>query len=190
MIRLALFASGAGSNVYNIIQHFSHNQNIEVSAVLSNKEEAGALNHAKNAGIDTLVFDKNDFTNTNKVYSYLSEKNIDFIVLAGFLWKVPSSLIENYVGKIINVHPALLPSYGGKGMYGMNVHKTVVEAKESESGITIHQVNENYDEGAIIARFTCELEKDESPESLAQKIHKLEKMHFPSTIEEYINSKD
>lgn len=189
MIRLALFASGAGSNVYNIIEYFKKNKGVEIVAVLSNNPEAGALNHAQNAGIETLIFSRQEFFNTDKVLNFLREKMVDNIILAGFLWKIPENMIIEYPNKIINVHPALLPKYGGKGMYGSNVHKAVVAAKEKESGITIHQVNENYDEGAIIAQYTCSLDTDETSETLAKKIHILEKEYFPETIEKFIHQK-
>jgi len=185
-MNIALFASGTGSNVYNIIQHFKSNDLINVVAVLSNKEDAGALNHAKNEAIPTLTFTKEEFTSSIKVEEFLAGKKVDLIVLAGFLLKVPESLIDLYPNKIINVHPALLPNYGGKGMYGMNVHKAVIKANEEKSGITIHLVNENYDEGASIAQFECPLTESDTAQTLAQKISVLEKAHFPKTIEEFI----
>ena len=187
MIRLALFASGTGSNVYNIIQYFKDREDVEVVSVLSNKESAGALNHAKNAGIDTLVFNKQDFSASDNVLNYLKSKKVDFVVLAGFLWKIPSSMVTEFESKIINVHPALLPKYGGKGMYGANVHKAVLESGDQESGITIHKVNENYDEGATIAQYTCGIDQGETMVSLTAKIHELEKEYFPRTIDNYIH---
>ena len=145
-IKIALFASGTGSNVFNIINHFADNDKVEVVSVLSNKPQAGALNHGKNAGIETFVFNRDQFENTDEVLNYLRSVKADYLILAGFLWKIPANLIQAYEGKMLNVHPALLPSYGGKGMYGMNVHNAVVANKEVESGITIHEVNEFYDE--------------------------------------------
>ena len=185
-MNIALFASGTGSNVYNIIQYFKSNHLINVVAVLSNKSNAGALNHAKNAGIPSLTFSKKDFTSAITVEEFLAERKVDLIVLAGFLLKVPESLIDLYPNKIINIHPALLPNYGGKGRYGMHVHNAVIAAQEKKSGITIHLVNENYDDWATIAQFECGLNAHDTPQSLAQKVSGLEKSHFPRTIEEYI----
>ena len=185
-MNIILFASGTGSNVYNIIQHFKSNDLINVVAVLCNKAGAGALNHAKNAGIPTLTFSKEEFDNSIKVEEFLAERKVDLVILAGFLLKVPQSLIDLYPNKIINIHPALLPDYGGKGMYGMNVHNAVIAAKEKKSGITIHLVNERYDEGATIAQFECSLNESDTPQTLAQKVSVLEKSYFPKTIEEYI----
>ncbi len=185
-MNIILFASGTGSNVYNIIQHFKSNDLINVVAVLCNKADAGALNHAKNAGIPTLTFSKEAFVSSIIVEEFLAERKADLLVLAGFLLKVPESLIDLYPNKIINLHPALLPDYGGKGMYGMNVHNAVIAAKEKKSGITIHLVNERYDEGATIAQFECSLSEMDTPQTLAQKVSVLEKSYFPKTIEEYI----
>ena len=185
-MNIALFASGTGSNVYNIIQHFKSNDFINVVAVLSNKTDAGALNHAKNAGVQSLTFSKKEFTSAITVEEFLAAKKVELVVLAGFLLKVPESLIDLYPNKIINIHPALLPNFGGKGMYGMNVHNAVIAAKEKKSGITIHLVNEKYDDGATIAQFECDLNEHDTPQSLAQKVRVLEKAHFPKTIEEYI----
>lgn len=184
-MNIALFASGTGSNVYNIIQYFKSNDLINVVAVLCNKAGAGALSHAKNAGINTLTFSKEEFDNLIKVEEFLAGRKVDLLVLAGFLLKVPESLIDLYPNKIINLHPALLPDYGGKGMYGMNVHNAVIAAKEKKSGITIHLVNEKYDDGAIIAQFECSLNEHDTPQTLAQKVSVLEKVYFPKTIEEY-----
>ncbi len=188
-IKIALFASGTGSNVYNIIQHFKSNASVEVVAVLSNKPSAGALNHAKNADIPTLVFNREEFYQSNKVENYLKEKETDYVILAGFLWKIPESLVNQFEGKMLNVHPALLkemPQFGGKGMYGMNVHNAVIASGQTMSGITIHQVNEKYDDGAIVESFKCDITAEDTAESLAQKIHGLEKTHFPTTIEQFI----
>ena len=185
-MNIALFASGTGSNVFNIIQHFKSNDLINVVAVLSNKENAGALSHAKNENVPTLTFSKEEFNSSIKVEEFLAEKKVDIIVLAGFLLKVPDTLIDLYPNKIINVHPALLPNYGGMGMYGIHVHRAVIEAKERKSGITIHLVNEKYDDGATIAQFECSLTESDSVQDLAKKISVLEKSFFPKTIEEYI----
>lgn len=187
MTRLALFASGTGSNVFNILTYFKDRNDVAVVAVLSNNPNAGALQHAKNFGVDTLVFTKQMFE--NEVLDYLKSKEVDVVVLAGFLWLVPPVIVKAYPNKIINVHPALLPNYGGKGMYGMNVHQAVIENKEPKSGITIHLVNEKYDEGAILAQFECDVEETDTPDDLATKIHALEKAYFPNTIDRFIHKK-
>jgi phosphoribosylglycinamide formyltransferase 1 len=185
--RIALFASGTGSNVFNVIQHFNNHPTIEVVVVLSNKSTAGALNHGKNAHIDTFVFTKEQFIG-DEVLNYLKSKKIDFVVLAGFLWKIPFNLLDAYAGKMINIHPSLLPKFGGKGMYGKYVHEAVVANKENKTGITIHQVNEQYDEGNIVAQFEVSVDILDTPETVASKISALEKAHFPQVIEQFILS--
>lgn len=185
-MNIALFASGAGSNVYNIIHYFKQNEGINVVAVLSNKKDAGALGHADDAGVPTFSFTKDEFSSSNKVDEFLNERKVDFLVLAGFLLKVPQRLISCYPNKIINIHPALLPNYGGKGMYGMKIHNAVIKARESKSGITIHLVNEHYDEGAQIDQFECSVNGSDTVQTLAKKISVLEKAHFAKTIEKYI----
>jgi len=184
--KLALFASGTGSNVFNIITHFDKHPTISVDLVLSNNANAGALQHASNAGIKTFVFDKEDLYNSNTVLNQLKQAEIDYIILAGFLWKIPNNIIELYTNKILNVHPSLLPKYGGKGMYGKHVHTAVLKNKEKQTGITIHLVNEKYDDGNIIAQFTCAISPTETLQTLQKKISKLEKENFPITIEKYI----
>jgi phosphoribosylglycinamide formyltransferase-1 len=184
-IRLALFASGTGSNVFNIISHFKNSSTIEVASVLSNKTDAGALNHAKNANIETLVFDKAQFSD-GVVTNYLISKDIDFVILAGFLWKIPDGLIHQFPDKIINIHPSLLPKFGGKGMYGTHVHEAVVAHKETKTGITIHLVNEHYDEGRIIKQFEVAVIPSDTVKDVAAKISVLEKTYFPKTIQEFI----
>lgn len=150
MIKIALFASGSGTNAENIVNYFKNNANIKISLIASNNSEAYVLQRAKKLSVPTLVFNRNDFYKSDKILDYLKQKDIDFIVLAGFLWLIPSNLTKNYVNKIINIHPALLPAYGGKGMYGGKVHESVILNNEKQSGITIHYVNERYDEGKII----------------------------------------
>ena len=180
---IAIFASGSGSNAENIANHFSTDKNVSIRLILTNKPDAFVVERAKKLNISCLIFDKEDFYQTDKIMKALSSNKIDFIVLAGFLWLVPDNILEEYGGKIINIHPALLPSYGGKGMYGDKVHKAVVENREVESGITIHYVNKNYDEGSIIFQAKCPVEPNDTPESVASKVHALEYKFFPIVIE-------
>ncbi|MFT3994882.1 MAG: phosphoribosylglycinamide formyltransferase [Dysgonomonas sp.] len=186
MIKIAIFASGSGSNAENIINYFAKNESIEISLIVSNKKDAFVLERAQKKGIKSVVFSKSDFENSNKVIDCLKENEIDFIVLAGFLLKVPANLLKDYPNKIINIHPALLPKFGGKGMYGDNVHKAVIEAKEKESGITIHYINGNYDEGATIFQAKCLVEPEDTYEDIAKKVHTLEYTHFPIIIEKVL----
>ena len=185
MKRIVILASGSGTNAENIIKYFKNSDSIRVVKVLSNKKSAKVLDRAAKFGIENESFSRTDFEITNKMLKFLIDK-ADYIILAGFLWKIPQSIIEAFPNKIINIHPALLPKYGGKGMYGMHVHSAVVENKEKESGITIHYVNENYDEGAIIFQSKVEVSSEDSAEDVAQKIHKLEYAHFPKVIENVI----
>jgi len=182
---IAIFASGAGSNARKIIDYFEGSAQIKVSLIVSNVATAGVLAIAKEKGIPTLLINKTEFTATGYVES-LQNADIHFIVLAGFLWKVPEVLVRNFPKAIINIHPALLPKYGGKGMYGAKVHEAVIAAKETESGITIHWVNEHYDEGAIIFQANCTLDANDTPDTLANKIHSLEHTHFAPTIEKLL----
>ncbi len=186
MKNIAIFASGSGSNAENIAKYFEGKQNVYISSILTNKSDAYVLNRAENLGIPSLVFSKEDFVNSTKVIDYLKELEVDAIVLAGFLWKVPSELIKSFPDKIINIHPALLPNYGGKGMFGMNVHNAVIENKEKESGITIHLVNEEYDKGAILLQARTSIEEGDNAEDLAQKIHALEYAYFPVAVEAWL----
>lgn len=190
MKNIAIFASGEGTNAQNIIDYFkSGDLGLKVKLILSNNPKANVLNRAKDAGIPTYIFDRNSFYESDQIIETLKSENIDLVVLAGFLWKIPERLIQNFTNKIINIHPALLPKYGGKGMYGMNVHKAVVEAKEKQSGISIHFVNEHYDEGQLISQHTCMIEDADTPEILAQKIHQLEMEFFPKVILKLITDK-
>ncbi len=185
-IHIAIFASGAGSNARKIIEYFENKGlRIKVSLIVCNVPGAGVLEIAKEKGIPSLIINKADFTATGYVES-LQNADINFIVLAGFLWKVPEVLVKAYPKAIINIHPALLPKYGGKGMYGARVHEAVIAAKEKESGITIHWVNEHYDEGAIIFQAKCSIDASDTAESLANKIHALEHAHFAPTIEKLL----
>lgn len=187
MKHIAIFASGEGTNTQNIIDHFKQSDKIKVSLVVSNQPAANVLNRAKNSGIPSLIIDRSSFYESDKTIERLKSEKIDLIVLAGFLWMIPEQLIKAFPNKIINIHPALLPKYGGKGMYGSRVHAAVVEAKEEQSGISIHYVNEKYDEGKIISQHVCGLSKNESAESLAKKIHELEQLHFPKVIEKLLS---
>jgi len=184
--RVVILASGAGSNAGNIIRHFRNVDGAEVVAICSNKETAGVLKIAEEEEVESFVFSKSDLEDSDVVDQFLAEKNPDLIVLAGFLLKFPERLINVYPNKIINLHPALLPKFGGKGMYGINVHRAVVEAKEKETGITIHYVNENYDEGAIIAQFSSAVLEGDTAENVQDKIKLLEQSYFPKTVEKVI----
>ena len=179
---IAIFASGDGSNAQNIIDYFKSNKKAKVALVISNKSTANVLNRAKNANIPTLIVDRASFYETEKTIDCLKTAHIDLIILAGFLWMIPENLVKAFPNKIVNIHPSLLPKFGGKGMYGMNVHKAVIEAKEKESGITIHFVNEEYDKGKIISQHTCLVSESDSADSLANKIHQLEYDYFPKAI--------
>lgn len=186
MIKIAILASGSGSNAENISRYFYDHKNIKISYILSNKRDAFVLERAKKLGIPSKVFSNKEMKEQVDLLNLLKVE-ADFIVLAGFLLKVPENIIKAFPNKIINIHPALLPNYGGKGMYGMHVHRAVKENKESETGITIHFVNENYDEGAIIFQAKTSLTAEDSPETIAEKIHTLEQEHFPRVLEEVIS---
>jgi phosphoribosylglycinamide formyltransferase-1 len=187
MTSIAIFASGAGSNARKIIEHFSHHPKVRVDLIVCNKPNAGVLNIADEHGIPTLILDKEQFFRGNAYVDEFKVDDIDFIVLAGFLWKVPDALIHAYPGKIVNIHPALLPKYGGKGMYGNFVHEAVIANKEKESGISIHLVDEVYDHGKIIFQAKCEVKEDDTPESLAARIHELEHKHYAKVIEQLVS---
>ncbi len=186
MRNIAIFASGSGTNAENIIKYFSTRNTAQVSLVLSNKRQALVLKRAEALNIRTLFFEYKEFYITGKVLRYLALYKIDFIVLAGFLWLVPETIIEHFQGRIINIHPALLPLYGGKGMYGDAVHKAVLQNKDAKSGITIHYVDKLYDKGDIIFQTHCKVEKGETPDSLANKVHALEYLHYPKIIEDMV----
>lgn len=186
MKNISIFASGSGTNAENIIKYFSNTTTARVNLVLSNKPEAMVLKRAAALDIKTFVFDRHDFYETERVLEKLVGCNTDFIVLAGFLWLVPVNILEHFSGRIVNIHPALLPSYGGKGMYGDAVHKAVIDSGDTESGITIHYVDNNYDKGKIIFQAHCRIEKEDTPQTLASKVHQLEYLHFPRVIEELV----
>ena len=191
-INIAIFASGSGSNAENITQYLLSPQNkgagIEVSLILSNKADAYVLERAHRLGVKSAVFSKREMEESSVVDTILAERRIDFIILAGFLLKFPERLVGRYQNRIINIHPALLPKYGGKGMYGERVHQAVIAAKERESGITIHLVNEVYDNGPHLFQAKCNITEEDTPETLAAKIHQLEAQHFPSVVFDYIRS--
>ena len=182
--KLVLLASGEGSNVENIIKHFELNSNIEVVLVAGNNKKAYVFERVKKYGIDTFVFDKDFFD--KKFINIIEQYNPNLIVLAGFLWKIPEFIINKYPNQIINIHPSLLPKYGGKGMYGLNVHEAVIKNKEKKTGISIHLVNQNYDEGNIIFQSQINISHDDTINSIASKVQLLEKEHFPRVIEEYL----
>jgi len=186
MKKIVIFASGSGSNAENIIRFFKEKNDIKVVGVFCNNPKAKVIERAQNLQMPCTIFDRETWKNEDKMMKEIKNSNADFIILAGFLWLVPYYLIQAFPNKIINIHPALLPSYGGKGMYGEKVHETVVKNKETESGITIHLVNEHYDEGEILAQFRVHLSENETPTSLAEKIHELEMKNFPSVIQDYI----
>ena len=185
---IAILASGAGSNAQKILEHFSDRMDISVRLIVSNKQEAGVLNIAKVASIDTFVVTRDSFYSSTDLLIELNKRNIDFIVLAGFLWLIPPYLIQHYPDRIINIHPALLPKYGGKGMYGHFVHEAVHLAKDNHSGITIHYVNEKYDEGSIVFQERCEILASDQPEDIAKKVQVLEHLYYPTVIDQLVSS--
>ncbi len=187
MKKLAIFASGSGSNAQKITEYFKNNPSICIDCILSNRKDSYVLERAKQLNIKSFTFDRTDFYDTDKVLAILEERNIDFIILAGFLWLIPQKIIQKYSNRIINIHPALLPKFGGKGMFGIKVHQAVVDAGEKESGITIHYVNERYDEGATIFQAKCLVDPNDTPENVAEKVHKLEYEYFPKVIEEVVS---
>ena len=184
--KLAIFASGSGSNAENICNYFAESSNVEVVLICTNKQDALIVKRAKKLNIPVLVFTKYELNNFIDLHKKLQSIGVDVVILAGFLLKVPSKMIDSYPNRIINIHPSLLPKYSGKGMYGNNIHKAVIENKETESGISIHFVNQNYDEGELILQERCAISSDESVETLTQKIRELEYSYFPNAIEKTI----
>lgn len=178
-----IFASGSGTNAENIIKYFHKDQKVKVEAVFSNNRSAKVLERAHKLNVKALHFDRESIYGSNEMLNLLKDMNPDLIVLAGFLWIFPQNILEMFKDRVINIHPALLPKYGGKGMYGMKVHEAVVEKKDLETGISIHYVNENYDEGKLIFQATCPVEPTDTAEDIANKIHALEYRHFPEVIE-------
>jgi phosphoribosylglycinamide formyltransferase-1 len=186
MRNIAIFASGSGTNAENIIKYFSNKNSAKVTLVLSNKRDAYVLKRAETLNVKQIFFERDDFYVSAKVRDYLLLNKIDFIVLAGFLWLIPENILESYEGKIVNIHPALLPAYGGKGMYGEKVHSAVLANHDSESGITIHYVNQSYDKGNIVFQARCRVEPGDTPDTLASRVHALEYEYYPKIIEELI----
>lgn len=188
MKKIAIFASGSGSNAENIISYFKDSGTAEVTMILTNNASAGVIERGKRLDIPVVVFSRNSFSRSDTVIRLLKNNETDWVILAGFLWLVPENLIRAFPDRIINIHPALLPRYGGKGMWGHHVHEAVVRNRENESGITIHYVNEHYDEGKIIFQATCPVDASDTPDVVAGKVHELEYRHFPEVIEKEILS--
>lgn len=186
MKKIAVLVSGSGSNAENLVTYFRQGDLARVSMILSNKKNAFALERAQRLGVPSLYFDRNDFYNSSKILDVLKDQEIDLVVLAGFLWLVPDSIVSEFDGRIVNIHPALLPKHGGKGMFGMNVHEAVVNAKEKETGITIHYVNKCYDEGSTIFQAKANVLPSDTPDEVAGKVHALEYEHFPKVVEEIL----
>ena len=186
MINLAIFLSGTGTNAKNIIQHFSFHKYISVKLIITNNPKSTLFETVKGTSIKYNVFDKNDFLDGSNILKDLRKSKISFIILAGFLLKIPNVIIDSFMKRIINIHPSLLPEFGGKGMYGMNVHKAVFNAKKKQTGITIHEVTPEYDKGRIIFQAKCELLEDDKPKDIQKKIQKLEHKFYPIVIENYI----
>ena len=184
--KLAIFASGSGSNAENICNYFAESSDIEVVLICTNRQDALIVKRANKLNIPVYIFSKSELNYFVDLHNKLQNTEVDVIILAGFLLKLPTIMVDSYPNRIINIHPSLLPKYGGKGMYGGNIHKAVIENKEIESGISIHFVNQNYDEGEIILQEKCVVSYNETVETLIQKIHKLEYNYFPGTIEEVL----
>ena len=189
MKNIALFASGNGTNVQQIAEYFQGSKEVNVDCVVVNKKNIYVIERAKNLNIPCFYFNREDFYQSDKVLNLMQERKIDYIILAGFLWLIPDNLLQVYNNKIVNIHPALLPKYGGKGMYGHHVHEAVVANKETESGITIHYANEKYDSGDIIFQARCVVEEKDSADDVAAKIHLLEKAYYPKVVESVVTGK-
>ena len=185
---IAIFASGNGTNAENIIKYFSGNKDIKVKIVMANKTDAFVLERAHRLGIPTLYINREQWADATHILTLLHEQQIDFIVLAGFLARIPDALLHAYPNRIVNIHPSLLPKFGGKGMYGNKVHEAVVTAGETESGITIHYLNEHYDEGQIIAQYRCPVMPDDTPQDVATRVHALEYEYYPKVIEQLLTA--
>jgi phosphoribosylglycinamide formyltransferase-1 len=190
MNNIAIFASGSGTNAQRMIEYFSPIIDINISVLLTNKKNAGVIERAEKLDVPIRIFDREEFYFSNNIVDFLQKESIDWLILAGFLWLIPENLLKKFSERIVNIHPALLPKYGGKGMYGTNVHRAVIDAKEKVSGITIHYVNEEYDKGNIIFQASCTVDETDTPETLAAKIHELEYKHFPVVMENLILNKN
>lgn len=188
--RIAIFASGSGSNAQRIMEHFKRNKEMEVALVLCNKPDAYVLQRADNFEVPTHVFTREELYHTNSIDNLMRNLEIDLIVLAGFMWLIPERIIQAYPKRIINIHPALLPKFGGEGMYGRKVHEAVLASGDAETGISIHYVNEKFDEGEIIYQSKCSIEKQDDVEKLAYKVHQLEHQHYPKIIEDLLKKLD
>jgi len=186
MKNIAIFASGSGTNAENLIRFFRTSKYGRVSLVLTNRKDAGVIARAQSLEVETIVFNREQFYHSKELLSLLVERDIDFVVLAGFLWLVPDYLLISFENKMINIHPALLPKYGGKGMFGHHVHAAVIENRESESGITIHKVNREYDKGSIVFQARCVVKSDDTPETLASRINQLEYEHLPLVVDKLL----
>lgn len=186
--RLAVFASGSGSNAEKIAEYFAHHTDIDIALILSNNPQAGVIARARRLHIPVVLFDRKTFYDTPKIIEILQNERIDLVVLAGFMMLVPEAMVRAFPNKIVNIHPALLPKYGGKGMYGHFVHEAVVAAQEPESGISIHFVNERYDEGDIIFQATCPVTPEDTPDDVARKVQVLEHQHYPEVVEKLLNA--
>jgi phosphoribosylglycinamide formyltransferase-1 len=186
MSNIAIFASGSGSNAEQIIRHFSTDKGHSVRLVLSNRPDAYVLERARGLNVPGVVFSRESFYTTTQVLDILIDAKIDFLILAGFLWLVPDYLLKTFPGRIINIHPALLPAYGGKGMYGAKVHEAVIRDRQIKSGITIHLVDEEYDHGQVLFQAECPVLPGDSPDDLASRIHELEHRHYPEVIRGYL----
>lgn len=190
MKKIAIFASGSGSNAENITRYFFSSETINVALVLSNKPTAGVHERIKRLGVPSFSFTREEFSSGEKIVAILSEYSIDLIVLAGFMSKISHSLLKAYPNRIINIHPALLPKFGGKGMYGIHVHEAVIASTEPKSGITIHYINEHYDEGEVIFQASCPVYSTDTPEILAERVHSLEYKHYPEVIKKLLSASE
>lgn len=189
-IRVAIFGSGNGTNAQCIAEYFVQHQHIRIDCIVYNKREAYIAERAKKLGIASQYFNRKDFYESDRVLEYLRQRKADYIVLAGFLWLVPDNLLNAYQGRIVNIHPALLPKYGGRGMYGDFVHESVIAHHEKESGITIHVIDNQYDQGTTLFQAKCKVSENDTPDTLAHKIHQLEHKHFPHVIESWIEQNE
>ncbi|HDR88503.1 MAG TPA: phosphoribosylglycinamide formyltransferase [Bacteroidetes bacterium] len=190
MKHIAVFASGTGTNAENLIRHFRKHPHCRVNLVLCNKPGAGVLDRAARLGVKSMVFTRQDLYETGRVLNLLKEHRVDFIVLAGFLWLIPQPVLEAFPGRIINIHPALLPAYGGKGMYGRRVHEAVINNRDKKSGVTVHLVNEEYDAGNILFQEECDVLPGDTPDTLAERVHQLEYEYYPRVVEDWISQQE